>query len=122
MQSDTSAASDLRALRVRKAGLHGLEDEPCFRSLSICVLRIQLFEIRLSLTHHPGSAQPVYLGRKWTETKNSRPGRKCVVNLEDPIWFDSNGEKVLQQILTESALVIVSRSYMNHVVESLKDR
>jgi hypothetical protein len=44
------------------------------------------------------------------------------VKLEDLISVDSEGEKVLQQILTESALVIVSRAYIKHVAESLKVR
>jgi ABC-type transporter Mla MlaB component len=64
----------------------------------------------------------VDLGRKWTETKNARQGRKCVVNLEDVVSVDSEGEKVLQQILTEGAQVIASRAYMKHVIESLKIR
>jgi hypothetical protein len=59
------------------------------------------------------------LGRKWMETKNSRQGRRCVVNLEDVILVDREGEKVLQQILKEGVQVIVSRAYMKHVVESL---
>jgi hypothetical protein len=59
------------------------------------------------------------LGRKWTETKKSRQGRRCVVNLEDVILVDREGEKVLQQILKEGVQVIVSRAYMKHVVESL---
>ena len=45
-----------------------------------------------------------------------------MVNLEDLISVDSEGEKVLQQILTESAQVIVSRAYMKYVVESLNVR
>jgi DNA-binding LytR/AlgR family response regulator len=59
------------------------------------------------------------LERKWTETKNSRQGRKCVVNLEDITWVDVEGEKVLRQILKEGVQVIASRAYMKHVVESL---
>jgi hypothetical protein len=62
------------------------------------------------------------LGRKWTETKNSRQGRRCVVNLEDVILVDGEGEKVLQQILKEGVQVIVSRAYMKHVVDSLDIR
>ena len=64
----------------------------------------------------------VDLGRKWRETSNSRQGRKCVVNLEDVVCVDREGEKVLQQILTEGVQVIVSRAYMKHVVESLNTR
>ncbi len=45
-----------------------------------------------------------------------------MVNLEDLISVDSEGEKVLQQILTESAQVIVSRAYMKYVVESFSQR
>jgi hypothetical protein len=59
------------------------------------------------------------LRRKWTETKNSRQGRRCVVNLEDVILVDREGEKVLQQILKEGVQVIVSRAYMKQIVESL---
>jgi anti-anti-sigma regulatory factor len=61
----------------------------------------------------------VDLGRKWREARNRRQGRKCVVNLEDVVFVDSEGEKVLQQILKEDVQVIVSRAYMKHVVESL---
>jgi hypothetical protein len=64
----------------------------------------------------------VDLGRKWRETSNSRQGRKCVVNLEDVVCVDREGEKVLQQILKEDVQVIVSRAYMKHVVESLNTR
>jgi len=64
----------------------------------------------------------VDFGRKWTETQHARQGRKCVVNLEDVICVDSEGEKVLQQILREDAQVIVSRAYMKHVIESLLTR
>lgn len=45
-----------------------------------------------------------------------------MVNLEDVVSVDSEGEKVLQQILTEGAQVIASRAYMKHVIESLKIR
>ena len=64
----------------------------------------------------------VDLGRKWRETSKSRQGRKCVVNLEDVVCVDREGEKVLQQILKEGVQVIVSRAYMKHVVESLNTR
>jgi len=64
----------------------------------------------------------VDFGWKWTETRNARQGRKCVVNLEDVICVDSEGEKVLQQILNEGAQVTVSRAYMKHVIDSLSIR
>jgi anti-anti-sigma regulatory factor len=64
----------------------------------------------------------VDFGRKWTEGKNARQGRKCIVNLEDVICVDSEGEKVLQQILKEGAQITVSRAYMKHVIESLNIR
>jgi len=61
-------------------------------------------------------------GLKWRETRNARQGRKCVVNLEDVVCVDSEGERVLRQILKEDVQVIVSRAYMKHVVESLSAR
>lgn len=60
------------------------------------------------------------LKRQWTETKNARQGRKCVVNLEDVTCVDVEGEKLLKQILGEDVRVIVSRAYMKHVIESLR--
>ena len=64
----------------------------------------------------------VDFGRKWTEAKNGRQGRKCVVNLEDVTCVDHEGEKVVQQILKEGVRVIVSRAYMKHIIESLSIR
>jgi hypothetical protein len=64
----------------------------------------------------------VDLRRKWRETSNARQGRKCVVNLEDVVCVDREGEKVLQQILKEDVQVIVSRAYMKHVVDCLNTR
>jgi anti-anti-sigma regulatory factor len=62
----------------------------------------------------------IELKRQWLETRNARRGRKCVVDLEDVISVDGEGEKVLKQIISEDVRVIVSRAYMKHVVESLK--
>jgi ABC-type transporter Mla MlaB component len=62
------------------------------------------------------------LKRQWMETKNARQGRKCVVDLEDVTRVDAEGEKLLRQILSEGARVIVSRAYMKLVIESLDTR
>jgi ABC-type transporter Mla MlaB component len=59
------------------------------------------------------------LKRQWNETKNSRQGRKCVVDLEDVTSVDVEGERLLKQILSEDVQVIVSRAYMKHVIEGL---
>jgi hypothetical protein len=62
------------------------------------------------------------LALKWSETRNARQGRKCVVNVEDVVCVDREGEKVLQQILKEDVQLIISRAYMKHVIESLNAR
>lgn len=62
----------------------------------------------------------VDLRRRWTETKDARRGRKCVVDLEDVTCVDLQGEKLLKQMLTEDVRVVVSRAYMKHIIESLK--
>jgi hypothetical protein len=64
----------------------------------------------------------VDLRRRWNESKSTRQGRKCVVNLEDVICVDREGEELLRQILTEGAQLVASRAYMKDIVASLNVR
>jgi anti-anti-sigma regulatory factor len=57
---------------------------------------------------------------EWEETRSSREGRTCVVNLEDVISVDSVGEKALLQMATEGARLASSRAYMKHLLASLR--
>lgn len=59
------------------------------------------------------------LRNKWDETRSAREGRTCVVNLEDVISVDLDGEKALLQMATEGAQLVSSRAYMKHLLESL---
>jgi hypothetical protein len=62
------------------------------------------------------------LQEKWLSARSSREGRKCAVDLEDVIFVDSKGERVLLQMALEGAALRASRAYMKHVLESLKQQ
>jgi len=64
----------------------------------------------------------VDLRQRWDESKSTRQGRMCVVNLEDVIYVDREGEELLRQILTEGAQLVASRAYMKDIVASLNVR
>jgi len=64
----------------------------------------------------------VDLRQRWDESKSARQGRMCVVNLEDVIYVDREGEELLRQILTEGAQLVASRAYMKDIVASLNVR
>ena len=60
------------------------------------------------------------LMQKWTDTRSSRIGRNCVVDLEDVITVDQTGEKALLEMATEGARLIARRAYMKSVLEGLQ--
>lgn len=59
------------------------------------------------------------LKKLWAETRSSRAGRKCVIDLEDVISVDPIGESALLQMATEGARMIASRAYMKYVLDGL---
>jgi anti-anti-sigma regulatory factor len=56
----------------------------------------------------------------WEETRNSRAGRKCVVDLEDVITVDPIGESTLLEMAMEGAQLVASRAYMKYILGSLQ--
>jgi anti-anti-sigma regulatory factor len=60
------------------------------------------------------------LMEKWAESRSSRAGRKCVVDLEDVITVDQTGEKTLLEMEAEGARLIARRAYMKYVLEGLR--
>ena len=60
------------------------------------------------------------LRNKWEETRRAREGRTCVVNLEDVISVDLDGERALLEMAAEGARLISSRAYMKHLLASLR--
>jgi hypothetical protein len=46
-------------------------------------------------------------------------GRKCIVDLEDVISVDTQGECVLLEMVAEGAALFATRAYMKHILESL---
>lgn len=61
----------------------------------------------------------VDLERRWEETRNSRQGRRCFVDVDDVTSVDATGESLLVQMLSDGAQVVASRVYIKHLVESL---
>jgi anti-anti-sigma regulatory factor len=60
------------------------------------------------------------LKQKWESTWSTRIGRNCIVDLEDVISVDAQGEGVLLEMLTEGAALFATRAYMKHILESLR--
>ena len=46
-------------------------------------------------------------------------GRRCIVDREDVISVDTQGEDLLLEMVAEGAILFASRSYMKHILESL---
>ena len=62
------------------------------------------------------------LKQKWENTRGTRSGRTCSVDLEDVTSVDEKGESVLLEMLSDGAVLLAHRAYMKHVIESLKAR
>jgi hypothetical protein len=58
----------------------------------------------------------------WEQTRSSRTGRKCVVDLEDVITVDPIGESTLLEMATEGARLVASRAYMKYILGGLPVR
>jgi anti-anti-sigma regulatory factor len=59
------------------------------------------------------------LKQKWEETRITRLGRNCVVDLEDVISVDQAGESALLEMAAEGARLTTSRAYMKYILEAL---
>jgi anti-anti-sigma regulatory factor len=55
----------------------------------------------------------------WAEKRGARHGRKCVVDLEDVTFIDSEGEGVLLQVVQDGAELVSSRAYVKHLLAEL---
>jgi hypothetical protein len=62
------------------------------------------------------------LTQKWAKTRNTRQGRRCVVDVEDVVWVDDEGERLLLQMKSEGSEVVASGVYMKHLLDSLNER
>jgi ABC-type transporter Mla MlaB component len=77
------------------------------------------FELKWVLQGRLCGQWAVDLQEKWENTKSSRTGRKCTVDLEDVICVDTKGESLLLEMVAEGTVLIASRAYMKHVLKSL---
>lgn len=59
------------------------------------------------------------LKQKWEETRSTRKGRACIVDLEDVILVDETGENTLWQMSIEGAQLLSRRAYMKNVLTGL---
>lgn len=62
------------------------------------------------------------LTAKWELARESRAGKKCVVDLMDVDFIDDSGKKVLSRMITEGAEFMTDALYTKYVIESLKGR
>jgi len=62
------------------------------------------------------------LKEKWENTRSTRTGKACSVDLEDVSSVDPAGESVLLDMINEGATLHATRAYMKHVLESLESR
>ena len=77
------------------------------------------FEQKWTLQGRLSGQWAVDLREMWEQTRNSRTGRKCVVDLEDVISVDQIGESVLLQMAMDGARLIASRAYMKYILGGL---
>jgi hypothetical protein len=61
----------------------------------------------------------VDLKQKWAETRNTRAGRDCVVDLEDVITVDQTGESALLEMAAEGAYLTARRAYMKYIIKEV---
>jgi anti-anti-sigma regulatory factor len=62
------------------------------------------------------------LKERWENSKSTREGRRCAVDLEDVISVDELGRRVIQEMIAEGAVFIASGAYMKHFLESLQQQ
>lgn len=61
------------------------------------------------------------LGKRWDQARITRTGRACVVDLEDVISVDEQGESVLRRMAVEGARLIANRAYMKYILAALQE-
>jgi anti-anti-sigma regulatory factor len=85
------------------------------------MLRIMIteapFEQKWTLQGKLTGQWAVDLKQKWAESRSSRAGRACVVDLEDVITVDQTGESALLEMASEGARLMTRRAYMKSVLE-----
>jgi anti-anti-sigma regulatory factor len=59
------------------------------------------------------------LKEKWEETRDTRVGRNCVVDLEDVMTVDRTGKSALLEMAMEGARLIARRAYMKFILEEV---
>jgi hypothetical protein len=88
------------------------------------MLRIMIneapFEQKWTLQGRLAGQWAADLREKWADTRSSRMGRNCVVDLEDVITVDQTGEKALLEMEMEGVRLIARRAYMKSVLEGLR--
>ncbi len=62
----------------------------------------------------------VDLKAMWEQTRCSREGRKCTVDLEDVVSVDRAGESTLLEMAMEGARLVASRAYMKSIIGGIQ--
>lgn len=80
------------------------------------------FEQRWTLQGRLCGAWAADLGKRWDQARITRTGRACVVDLEDVISVDEQGESVLRRMAVEGARLLANRAYMKYILAALQGR
>ena len=86
--------------------------------------------LRTTITDAPFEQKWVLQGRlcgqwavdfkqRWEQTRNTRTGRTCVVDLEDVTCVDAAGEEALLEMSDDGARLVSTRAYMKHLLATL---
>ncbi|MGC4051793.1 MAG: hypothetical protein QM757_20810 [Paludibaculum sp.] len=78
------------------------------------------FEQRWTLQGRLCGAWAADLGNRWEQARTARTGRVCVVDLEDVISVDEQGETVLRRMVVEGARMLAHRAYMKYILAALQ--
>jgi anti-anti-sigma regulatory factor len=78
------------------------------------------FEQRWVLQGHLCKQWATDLKERWESTRSTRQGRRCIVDLEDVISLGAGGEAVLLAMVAEGAVLVATRAYMKHILQSLQ--
>lgn len=59
------------------------------------------------------------LKKMWLDSRGSRAGRQCVVDLQHVVSVDAAGESTLLEMAADGARFLASRAYMKYILGGL---
>lgn len=89
--------------------------------------------LKITITETPTEQKWVLQGRltepwvselwaNWTNARDARQGRQCVVDLDDVTFIDQSGERILAAMMTEDVRFGATGACTKQLLEDLKDK